>query len=211
MNSAFLREVLSNPFKVESNPTGSPWKKRYLLEKKINVKTKQLSITAVSKQVTVGIGDVSDTHCDMTQGDHKQSHGLGLVQGPSGKFSELVKMAHSSLDQKGNMTVNYPQNGEDDVLFCFVFSDVGQRAEHKELQAMEEAPPPPVHTVGLKSPLGAEGTWSTPGHRNSTAPLYLLLGRDDQLLRPLLHVPKIHTLKELIMFLCHSPNAPKLY
>lgn len=54
----------------------------------------------------------------MIQSDRKQSHGLGLVQGPSGKFSELVKMAHSSLDRKGNTTVNYLQNGGDDVLFC---------------------------------------------------------------------------------------------
>lgn len=52
------------------------------------------------------------------------------------------------------MMVNYLQNGGDDVPFCFVCKDIGQRAEHKELQAMEEAPPLPVHTGGLNPSWG---------------------------------------------------------
>lgn len=80
---------------------------------------------------------------------------------------------------------------------CSVYSDVGQRAEHKDLQAMQEAPLPPVHSCGLTPSWEKRLPGHHPGHRNSSAPFYLLLGRDDQLLRLLLHVPKIHTLKEL--------------
>lgn len=47
------------------------------------------------------------------------------------------------------MTVNYLQNMGDHVLVCFVYEGIGKRAEHKELQATEEAPHPPVHTGGL--------------------------------------------------------------
>lgn len=79
---------------------------------------------------------------------------------------------------------------------CSVYSDVGQRVEHKDLQAMEEAPLPPVHSWGLTPSWEQRVPGHPPGHRNSSAPFYLLLGRDDQLLRLLLHIPKIHTLKE---------------
>lgn len=97
------------------------------------------------------------------------------------------------MRRAGNMTVNYLQSRGDHVPLCSVYEDKGKRAEHKELQGMEEAPEPPVHTGGLSPSYGQRA--SGPAHPQPQK--HLLLGRAAWLLRPFLHAPRTRILKKL--------------
>lgn len=88
----------------------------------LKYRQKHLSVSQSSKNAAVGTRDSSPaataTAPSATTSNPISVWSFCKIQQIN--FSELVKMAHPSLDRKGNTVANFLQNGGAHVLLCFV-------------------------------------------------------------------------------------------
>lgn len=136
-----------------------------------------------------------------TAGPRSQSGSVSFCKIRETNSSKLVRIAQSSLDQKGNMiTINYLQDRAEGVLLCSM-KVAQKRAEPWELRAKVSHGPPEVGEA-------LDTTWTQKRERRTVfaAQKSWLV---DKATSPGTQGLYFRTAGS--KFLCHGSNAPKLY